>query len=105
MGLSIRALSDQDLLGQFAEIVNRDRATNYHLIAYINEIDLRRLFAPAGFSSMHAFCVARFGFSEDMAAKRIRVARKSRRFPGLLKAIADGRLHLYGAYLLGPHLT
>ncbi|MEO5989490.1 MAG: hypothetical protein ABIU54_13345 [Candidatus Eisenbacteria bacterium] len=43
--------------------------------------------------------------SEDTAFKRIRVARMARRFPAILPAIADGRLHLGAVVLLAPHLT
>src|SRR5438309_319155 len=100
MSLSVRQLSDQVLLGNFANVIAKNRANTVELLLYMGEIESRRLYAAAGFSSMFAFCIAKYGFSEDMAYKRIRVARKARRFPSLLRELAQGRLHLYGAYLL-----
>jgi hypothetical protein len=43
--------------------------------------------------------------SEDQAFKRIRAARAVRRYPVLLKAVAEGRVHLGGVLLLAAHLT
>lgn len=98
-------LRDDDLLRKLDDLVERDRATTAELLAVIAEVDSRRLFAPAGCSSMFAFCVERLRLSEDAAYKRIHVARAARRFPALLDFIADGRIHLTAACLLVPHLT
>ena len=48
-------------------------------IADIAEFDARKLFRPAGFSSMFAYCVGHLRRSEVAAYKRIRVARAARR--------------------------
>jgi hypothetical protein len=40
-----------------------------------------------------------------VAYRRIIAARRARRFPAILPAIADGRLHLTAVMLLSPHLT
>lgn len=42
--------------------------------------------------------------SEDAAAKRIQAARAARRFPAILAAVSDGRLHLSAVCLLAPYL-
>jgi hypothetical protein len=67
------------------------------LLAHIGEVEARNLYQPAGYSSMFAYCVGRLHMSEDIAYKRIRVARKARRFPTVFLAIAEGHLHLAGA--------
>ncbi|HET9326408.1 MAG TPA: hypothetical protein VFQ05_06545 [Candidatus Eisenbacteria bacterium] len=54
---------------------------------------------------MFAYCVEKFGLSEDSAFKRIRAARAAHRVPALFEAIADGRLNLNGVVLLAPQLT
>src|SRR5262245_32929308 len=98
MGIhSFTHLSNGALLNQTKEAVTQERTQTARLIALLAETDARRLYAPAGFSSMHAFCVREFGLSEDAACRRIRVARASRRFPELFAALSDGRLHLSGA--------
>jgi 5-methylcytosine-specific restriction endonuclease McrA len=54
---------------------------------------------------MHVYCVRELHMSDDMAYKRIRVARAARRYPALLPVIADGRLHLTAIVLLAPLMT
>lgn len=102
---SLGHLSDTVLLRDLEGLLARDCETTAMLLAHIAEVDARKLFAPAGYSSMFAYCVQELHFSEDAAYKRIQAARAGRRFPQLLEAIVEGRLHLTGAGLLAPHLT
>jgi hypothetical protein len=98
-------LSDAILLADLAEIAGRDRATTAELLAYLSEVDARRLFRPAGYSSMYDYCIDALHMSEDAAYKRIQAARVCRRFPQVFVALAEGRLHLAAVCLLAPHLT
>src|SRR2546428_1590774 len=93
------------LLRDLAGLVAQDRAKTATLLAHIAEVDARRLFVPAGYPSMHAYCVDELRLSEDAASKRIQAARAARRFPALFTALAEGRLHLTAVWLLAPHLT
>src|SRR5690349_24034993 len=58
-----------DLLGT---LVAQDRATTASLLAHIAEVDARKLYLPAGYPSMHAYCVDELMLSEDAAFIRIR---------------------------------
>lgn len=98
-------LSDAVLLHELTTLVAEERATTAVVLAHIAEVDFRRLYLPAGFKSMHAYCVGKLHLSEDAAAKRIQVARKARELPALFGALAEGRVHLTGLGLLVPHLT
>ncbi len=98
-------LSDRSLLHDLATLLSRDREVTALLLAHLAEVDSRRLYLPAAYPSMFAYCVGELRLSEDAAAKRIQVARAARRFPAIFDAIADGRLHLSGAAMLVPHLT
>ena len=98
-------LSDAVLLRDLAALVARDRLTTATLLAHIAEVDARRLYVPAGYPSMHAYCVDELHLSEDAASKRIHAARAARRFPVLFTALAEGRFHLAAVCLLAPHLT
>jgi len=98
-------LSDEALLQHFAVRVARDRTNTAGLLACLAEVDTRKLYRPAAYPSMFAFCVGEFHMSEDVAFKRIKAARAARRFPAILDALADGRLHLSAVVLLAPHLT
>ena len=98
-------LSDQSLLRELRSLVSQDRATTAMLVAHVGEVDSRRLYAPGGYPSMHEYCVRELHFSEDMAYKRIQVARLARQFPGIHAMLADGRLHLSAVLTLSAHLT
>ncbi|MEO5618344.1 MAG: hypothetical protein ABIS67_11270, partial [Candidatus Eisenbacteria bacterium] len=91
---SLSHLSNQVLLRSLAALVAQNRATTADLLAHIAEVDARKLYLPAAYPSMFAYCVGELRLSEDSAFKRIRVARKARQFPAIFEAIADGRLHL-----------
>jgi hypothetical protein len=98
-------LSDSALLTNLTALVSRDRRSRATLLAYLAEVDARRLYAPVGYSSMFAFCVEELRFSEGSAARSIHAARAARRFPALFTAVAEGRLHITAVCLLAPHLT
>ena len=102
---SLSHLSDPALLQGLAALVARDRAVTAELLAHIAEIDARKLYLPAAYPSMFAYCVGELGLSEHAAYKRIQAARRAREFPAIFPALADGRLHLTGLGLLAPHLT
>src|SRR5205809_4277030 len=102
---SLSHLSDGALLRDLAALVAQDRATTARLLAHIAECDARRLYLPAAYPSMFAYCVHELRLSEDAAYKRIQAARVARQFPGIFEAVADGRLHLSGVVMLAPYLT
>jgi len=98
-------LGDDVLLRGLDDAVTQDRTTTANLLAHMAEVDARRLYAPAGYSSMHAYCVSRLGLSDDSTWKRLQVARRVHGYPQLLSALEHGRVHLSGLVLLVPHLT
>src|SRR6266705_961175 len=102
---SLTHLSDAVLLRDLAALIAHDRVTTAALLAHIAEVDARRLYAPAGYPSMHAYCVGELRFSEDEAKKRIQASRAARRFPSIFHAVAEGRLHVSGICVLAPHLV
>jgi hypothetical protein len=102
---SLTHLSDHDALTGLVRAITREGEAISDVVAYIDEVDRRRLFAPAGYDSMYAYCVEELGLSEDRASKRIRAARHARDFPQLFEAIADGRLNLSGVLLIASYLT
>ena len=102
---SLRNMDGQELLERFEQQVATDRETTANLLAYIGEIDARRMWAEQACSSMFAWCVQRFHMSEAVAGKRIRAARAARKFPVILEMVARGELHLTGVHQLAKHLT
>lgn len=102
---SLTHLSDAVLLRNLRLILARDGELTAGLLAYLGEVDVRRLYAPAGFSSMFTYCLRELRFSEGAAWRRVQAARAARRFPVLFQAVAEGRLHLTAVCLIAPHLT
>jgi 5-methylcytosine-specific restriction endonuclease McrA len=98
-------LSDPVLLRDLAAAVARSSTATADVLAHIAEVDARKLYLPAAYPSMYAYCVGELRLSEDAAFKRIKAARAARRFPEIFKAVAEGRLHLSAVVLLAPHLT
>jgi hypothetical protein len=102
---NLKAVSDDELLRGLSQLLQQSRRVEGDLIAYVAEVDERKLYAREAVSSMYAFCTERLHLSEAEAWLRIRVARASRKHPMLLPMLRDGRLHLSGIVVLAPHLT
>ena len=97
-------LSDRALLGRLSALLTQDRVTTAELLAVIAEVERRRLYVPAGYSSMFAYCTEVLHLSEHVAYKRIALARAARKHPVLLTMLflAGARLrHLAVLALLG----
>ena len=102
---SLQQLDKQHLLRDFSALVEKDRRDTATLLAYIAEIDRRKLYLEHACPSMFAFCTTRFHMSEAIAAKRIRAGRAAYAFPCILDMVARGELHLSGIHQLAGHLT
>src|SRR5512143_1856435 len=104
-GYSLSHLADHLLTRELFTLVTQDWAATARLVACLAEFDERKLYLPAGYPSMFAYCVRELHMSEDTASRRIAVARTTRRFPDLLPALAEGRLNMTAVQLLAPHLA
>jgi hypothetical protein len=100
-----RSLQDDELLRGLSEVLKQSRRVEADLVAFIAEVDARRLYAREASPSMHAYCIDVLHLSEPETALRIHVARATRTHPMLLEMLRDGRIHLSGMALLAPHLT
>ncbi len=97
--------TDDRLLSTFDARLSLVLDNTADLLADLAEIDDRKLYAPAAYGSMFDFCVHAKHMSEDVALKRIRVARTAREFPAIFPALADGRLNQTAVLLLAPRLS
>src|SRR5262249_43051115 len=102
---SLSHLSDAVLLRDLAALVGKERVLTADVLAHIAEVDERKLYLPAAYPSMFAYCVGELHLSEEAAFKRIHAARAARRFPAIFAELAQGRLHLSAVVMLAPHLT
>ena len=98
-------LSDRDLLVETARVADRERRTTAELLGLLAELDSRRLYLGAGYSSLFTYCTQALHFSEPAAYARITAARAARRFPILYTLLAGGDVTLTTVTLLAAHLT
>ena len=98
-------LSDDDLVAAVKSLARSEREATASLIAHLAELDGRRLYLGAGFSSLFTYCCTVLHLSEPAAYNRIEAARAARRFPVILRMLGEGSLRLATVRLLSSHLT
>jgi hypothetical protein len=98
-------LSNTELLAQVKHLARHEREATANLVAHLAELDRRRLYLGEGCSSLFTYCTQILHFSEYAAYGRIQAARAARKFPIVLKLLAQGEIHLTSLGLLAPHLT
>jgi hypothetical protein len=87
-------LTDAELMESIPALVGDERAAMARLLARLAEVEARRLYVPAGYDSLYAYCHEGLGYSEDEAYNRKTVALLARRYPAVIEMLADGRLGL-----------
>src|SRR3989454_11998100 len=98
-------LSDDDLVVAVKPLARCEREATASLIAHLAELDARRLYLGAGFSSLFTYCCEVLHLSEPAAYNRIEAARAARMFPMILEMLGEGSLSLATVRLLASHLT
>ncbi len=98
-------LSKDELLARLEAHVGTGHVWQAGLIAYLAEVEERRLHLELASSSMFDFCVRRLGMSEGEAHRRLIAARLVRAFPSVLGYLERGEVHLCALGALREHLT
>jgi hypothetical protein len=88
ISFTLANLSDQALLVEVKRLAEHERQATVHLIAYLAELDARRLYLGEGCSSLFSYCRQILRLSEHAAYGRIEAARAARRFPVILELLA-----------------
>jgi hypothetical protein len=104
IAIELQGMGDEELLARLRALVVLSNVTEADLIEHLAEVDERRLYLPAR-TSLWEMCLRDLGFSENVAAARIAVARESRRFPRMLELLRAGRIHLSGLRMLCGRLA
>jgi hypothetical protein len=95
----------QGPVGQLEKWSVSSRRVEAEILRHLSEVDVQGGWADAANSSLAAYCMGRLGYSEQMAYKRIRVARLSRGIPGILQAVAEGRATVCGLCTVASLVT
>ena len=101
----LRVLSNDELLLGLESLVGSQRQLLARLIAYLREVEERRLHLELAYSSMFEFCTRKLRMSEGEAFRRITAARLAKRFPIVIELISSGTIHLSALVPLRDHLT
>ena len=97
-------LTDDELMTAIPRIAGDERLATARLVAHLAELQRRRLYLAAGYSSPYAYCREALGHSEDAAYNRLAAAEAARRYPAVLAMMADGRLSLTAVRMVAPLL-
>jgi 5-methylcytosine-specific restriction endonuclease McrA len=103
--MNLADLSNEEVLTRLHTLVGEGRTVLARLLAYLGEVEERRLDLQSACSSLFEFCVRRLALSEDEACRRVAAARLVRRFPVALAMIERGEIHLTGLLMLRDYLT
>src|SRR5687767_8805740 len=99
------SLSNRALTSEIERLARAEHHTCAALIAHLVELDARKLYLEAGFSSLFEYCVEQLRFSESESYNRTVAATFAWRFPPLLCRLADGSITLTTIRLIAPYLT
>src|SRR3954463_6086799 len=89
---SLKALSDQELMANFGDLVISGREQLVSELEYIIELERRKLFLH--YNSIRAFLVEEHRLEEWEAERKIRAARTMARIPELKFLFESGKLNL-----------
>jgi len=95
----MQKLSNQELFNRTLESVQHEREATLELIAYLAEIERRKLYLERGYSSLFQFCCKSLKLSEGAAARRINAMRLTQDLPQTKAKIQAGELSLSTASL------
>jgi len=103
--LATSHFSDDALLVDAKQVAGRRSRDTAILLTRIAEIDQRQLYRRAGYSSLYAYLLGELELLEDSACRHIHASRLARRFPAILIAMVEHRLHMRAVLMLARHLT
>jgi hypothetical protein len=97
--------NEQALLLDAAVHHGQEHQGRNRLVADIAEIDARKVYRRAGYDSILSYCIGEFDLTRKAALHRIHVARTAWRYPVVLAALSQGRLHVASVRLIASKLT
>ena len=102
---TLAAMDGRKLLALMKRITAAERTLSVYALAQLGEIQRRKLFEDAGYTTMFLYCVKELGYSEPTAYRRLQAADAARRFPEVLSLLKDGALTVCALAILAKHLT
>jgi hypothetical protein len=97
-------LTDTELVARIAQSTTAARTATATQVADLAELERRELHLAQGFRSLYGYCRSVLHLSEHESYNRMEAAHAARRFPVILRMVAEGLLHLPAVCLLSKHL-
>ncbi len=97
-------LSDDEVLANLGGVIGSRRKITAQLVAYLGEVEARRLDVREACSSMYEFCCRKLKLSEGSAHRHIAAARIARKYPMVLDLLREGRIHVTALSMLQRYL-
>lgn len=101
----LATLPDPEFVTAVQEEFGNGRSQAVREVIHLIELDRRGIARRTAYPTLYKYCVHVLRLSEDSAMKRVQAAKAARRAPGILDALADGRLHLAGVALIAPYMN
>ena len=99
-------LSDQELIGKLHELSDKENEATVEVLLHLAEVDRRKLYLPAGYSSLFTYCTqSALKYSEPAAQRRISCARVAAKFPELVPLLINKELTLSTLSLVANTFT
>jgi len=88
-------LSDEELVAKLQALGIKENETTIEVLQHLAEVDRRKLYLPAGYSSLFSYCTqGALRYSEPAAQRRISCARAIAQIPELLPLLLNKELSL-----------
>ena len=91
---SLKSLTDAELISRLCQLSKNERVLTVAVLDHLIELDDRRLYLEAGYSSLFDFCRRRLRYSEGAAQRRIVAARCIKDKPELKELLLEGKVSL-----------
>jgi hypothetical protein len=98
-------LSDEALLRRLDDLARGARESTAELIAHLAELAARRAHRGESEGSLFKYCTQVLRLSEAATCNRLAAASAARKFPVILRLLAEGLVNLTTIRLLAPYLT
>ena len=102
---NLASLSDDTLFDNIDSLLGSQRELLARLLAYLGEVEARKLHLAAAYSSLHAFFTGRLRLSEDEACRRTGETYGPCRARGAEHARCSAVVRAAAATRLGPRLA
>jgi hypothetical protein len=100
----VAQLPSTEVIAGLEREVRAERGATARVIAWLVEVERRKLYLDAGFNSLFTYCVEVLGFSEDETCNRTGAVRAVLEYPAVLEMLEDRSITMTTARLLYPHL-